>query len=535
MGIRNKIKTVYFYTTNNIEVMRKIFLVVAVFLAAKANAQQIVRASGNVQIVTTAGTKTVINGGGITFLGTSKWTAIADSIYLIKTSVTNPEGWLDSTAAGAMDVTSTGNVFFRGTNRQSFYGLTRFYDLTIRNTIGDTLLSSCEVRNNLRLDTGFVYTRSGYANDSLLVSNVATNAISSTSSYTKSWVNGRLSRTGNVVGTPAANFYLFPVGKTDSLFAPIKLSKVNGTTATWTAEYTYATPFDRTNVFSPPIDHISQVEYWEVTSNNQFSTDDDAKISLSWRGRSHVSASAAVRDSLLVAQYINRPPFIWDVPGLWATGNTVGTDSLFGYVNSNASTNNYDFAERRFTLGTFSKYNALPVKLLYFTAIADGNKVRLNWEAANEQETVKYEVERSLNATNYSHISTVISRQLSQAAYIDFDNSPASGWNYYRLKIFDKTGNFTYSPVRPVKFEKGLEQVRIFPVPAATILNIQLPTSYVNKATLQVFTADGKMIATLNPTANMVVLNVQPLAGGTYFLQVTKAGGEKETYRFVKQ
>jgi hypothetical protein len=337
------------------------------------------------------------------------------------------------------------------------------------------------------------------------------------------------------VGTPAANFYLFPVGKTDSLFAPIKLSKVNGTTATWTAEYTYATPFDRTNVFSPPIDHISQVEYWEVTSNNQFSTDDDAKISLSWRGRSHVSASAAVRDSLLVAQYINRPPFIWDVPGLWATGNTVGTDSLFGYVNSNASTNNYDFAERRFTLGTFSKYNALPVKLLYFTAIADGNKVRLNWEAANEQETVKYEVERSLNATNYSHISTVISRQLSQAAYIDFDNSPASGWNYYRLKIFDKTGNFTYSPVRPVKFEKGLEQVRIFPVPAATILNIQLPTSYVNKATLQVFTADGKMIATLNPTANMVVLNVQPLAGGTYFLQVTKAGGEKETYRFVKQ
>ncbi len=515
--------------------MRKIILVIAVLLAVKTNAQQLVRASGNVQIVTTAGTKTVINGGGITFLGTSKWTGTADSIYLIKTSATNPEGWLDSTAAGAMDVTSTGHVFFRGTNRQSFYGLTRFYDMTLRNSVGDTLLSSCEVKNNLHLDTGFIFTRSGYANDSFLVSNVATNAITSTSSFSKSWVNGRLSRTGNVTGTPAANFYLFPIGKTDSLYAPIKLSKVNGTTTTWTAEYTYSQPFNRTNIFSPPIDHISEVEYWEVTSNTPFSTDDDAKISLSWRGRSHVSASAAVRDSLLVAQYIDRPGMIWDVPGLWATGNTVGADSLFGYVNSNASTNNYNFVERRFTLGTFSKFNALPVKLLYFTAIADGNRVRLNWEAANEQETVKYEIERSLNATNYSRIGTVLSRQLSQAAYVDYDNSPASGWNYYRLKIFDKTGNFTYSPVRPVKFEKGLEQVRIFPVPASTVLNIQLPTSYVNKATLQVFTVDGKLLTTLDPKANMVVLNVQPLAGGTYFLQVTKDSGEKETYRFIKQ
>jgi len=518
--------------------MRKIILATAVLLAAKTNAQQLVRASGNVQIVTTAGTKTVINGGGITFLGTSKWTATADSIYMIKTSATDPEGWLDSTAAGAMDPTSTGNVFFRGTNRQSFYGLTRFYDLTIRNSIGDTLLSSCEVRNNLRLDTGFVFTETGYGNDSLLVSNPAINAISSTSSYTESWVNGRLSRTGNVIGSATPNpavFYLFPIGKTDSLYAPIKLAKVNATTATWTTEYTPEEPFNRNNRFNPPVDHISSLEYWEVTSNNQFSTDDDAMISLSWRGYSRVSAIAGVRDSLLVAQYINRPPFVWDAPNGWAPLRAIGPDSLSGFVTSNSPTSNYNFDERRFTLGTFSKFNALPVKLLYFTAIADGNKVRLNWEAANEQETVKYEVERSLNATNYNRISTVMSRQLSQAAYVDFDNSPASGWNYYRLKIFDKTGNFTYSPVRPVKFEKGLEQVHIFPVPANTVLNIQLPTSYVNQAMLQVFAVDGKLITSLKPAANMVILNVQPLAAGTYFLQVIKTNGEKETYRFVKQ
>lgn len=513
----------------------KIIVAALTMLSCKVYSQQIVRASGNVQIVTTAGTKTVIDGGGISFIGTSKWTATDDSIYLYKNTASSPEGWLDSTAAGAMDVTSTGNVFFRGTNRQSFYGKTRFYNLFIRNSSGDTLLSSCEVRNGLRLDTGFVYTRTGYGNDSLLVSNPATTAITSTSNYTKSWVNGRLSRTGNMAGTPSANFYLFPIGKADTLYAPIKLAKVNGSTATWTAEYTPAIPYDRTNIMNPPIDHISQVEYWEINSNDQFSSNDNARISLSWRGRSRVSGSASIRDSLVVAQYINNGGFRWEVPGGWASGNTVGTDSLSGYVNSNAATNNYTYDERRFTLGTINRFNALPVKLLYFTAIADGNKVRLNWEVSNEQETLKYELQKSLNGTSFSYLTAVNSRQMQQSAYTDFDYAPAMGWNYYRLKIIDKSGSFTYSPVRPVKFEKGLEQVKIFPVPAVTVLNIQLPTSYVNQATLQVIAVDGKFVASLKPAVNMVVLNVQPLAAGTYFLLITKAGGNKETFRFVKQ
>jgi hypothetical protein len=388
------------------------------------------------------------------------------------------------------------------------------------------------------MDTGFVFTRTGYGNDSLLVSNPAIAAILSTSNFTESWVNGRLSRTGNVVGSPGPNpaiFYLFPIGKTDSLYAPIKLSKVNGTTATWTAEYTYAEPWDRTNIFYPPIDHISSVEYWEISSDNQASTDDDAQLSLSWRGQSYVSATPAIRDSLLVAQYIDRPPFTWDAPGSWATGRAIGPDSLFGYVTSNAPTNNYSFDERRFTLGTFSKYNGLPVKLIYFTAIADGNKVRLNWEAANEQETLRYEVEKSLNATNFSFFTSVNSRQAALSAYTDYDHNPATGWNYYRLKIIDQSGSFSYSPVRAVKFNKGLEEVRIFPNPATDVLNVQLPSSYVNNATLQLYHIDGRSISTLKPTVNSIKLNVKPLAGGTYVLRIIRTNGEVETYPFIKQ
>ena len=324
----------------------KILSALIVFFASgKIYGQQVARAS-DIQMVTEPGTKIVVE-GGITFKGTTNWLNNGET-HLYKSTVPSPEGWLDSTATGVLDNLGTGHVFFRGNNRQSFFGKTRFYDLSIRNTAGDTLLSSMEVKNILNLDTGYFLTNRGYGNDSLLVSNPATTAIASSSNYTKSWVNGRLSRTGNVT----APFYLFPVGGADSPYAPIKLQKVNTTTATWTAEYNFAQPFDRLNIFNPPVDHISEVEYWEISSDNQASTDDDARLSLSWRGQSRVSANPVIRDSLIVAQYIDNPPFSWNVPGNWATGNTSGADSLFGYVTSNAPTNSYTYDERRFTLGT---------------------------------------------------------------------------------------------------------------------------------------------------------------------------------------
>ena len=519
--------------------MKKLLFTIFAIIALKSNAQQLVRANGTVQLVTTAGTKIVIN-GGITFLGTSSLKSTDDSIYLYNYDASTPGNWLDSTGAGAMNVTSTGKVFFNGSLRQSFFGKTRFYDLYIRNTIGDTLLSSCEVRNILNLDTGFVFTRSGFANDSLLVSNTATTAIVSTSNFTRSWVNGRLSRIANVATTvtapPISPFYLFPIGKTDSLYAPVKMAKLNSNATTYTAEYWYAQPFDPLNVQYPPVDHISQVEYWEITSNAALGPDDDGYLSLSWRGRSFVSANPAVRDSLLVAQYILRPPYTWDVPGSWATGRALGPDSLSGYVTSNTSAMVFnDSSQRRFTLATYSKYNALPVKLLYFTALADGNKVRLNWDVANEETTLYYDVEKSFTGTSFSHLLTVNSLQRPSSQYMDFDYSPATGWNFYRIKIVDKSGSFTYSPVRAVKFVKGQEDVQIFPNPATTVLNIQMPSSYAGKVSLQVYAVDGKYISSMKPTVNTIQLNVLPLPAGTYILKMVRDNGDISTYRFVKQ
>ena len=516
--------------------MRKLLFILAASFAVKSNAQQLIRASGDVQIVTTAGTKTVIDGGGITFMNTSKWTATDDSIYLYKSTATPAEGWLDSTTAGAMDPTSTGGVFLRGTNRQSFYGPTRFYNLFIRNTAGDTLLSSCEVRNNLHLDTGFVFTRTGYGNDSLWVSNTLANAISSTSSYSKSWVNGRLSRSANQ--TTPANEYYFHIGKiklSDSLYAPIKLEKFNTNINRYTAEYFPTTPYDNLNT-NLPIDHISGVEYWEITATLPTGPDAEAKMSLSWRTYSQVSSNAAQRLNLLVTQYVANPGFAW-----WKLGSAVPhtvtdlPDQTFGYVKHPDYMGAFSFADRRYAMATSTSNNPLPVKLIYFTAFADGNKVRLNWDTRNDYDITGYVIEKSLNGSSFAYMAATSSMQRAQWLYTNYDYAPVEGWNFYRLKITDKDGRITYSDIRKVKFSKGMEEISIFPNPATDLLNIQMPSSYSNTVTLQVFGVDGKYISSLKPAVNTVQMQVAGLPAGTYILVVLKNDGSRESYRFVKQ
>jgi Secretion system C-terminal sorting domain len=507
--------------------VKTMILLVGLFTAQRIAAQQLAK-TVDCKIVTTPGTKVVIN-GGITFTGTSNWKDSGE-VFIARNTGAGRENWADSTIAGVYAATSNGKVNFTSDSLQFYFGNTKFYNLRVAGDSGLYLSTNAEVRNQLNLDKALLFTA---ATAKMYVSNPATNSIQSSNNFANSWVHGRLERAANVTSP----FYLFPVGKIkagDSLYAPVRLTKFNTAITRYQVVYFPDTPFDRINVLAPPIDHISNVEFWEVTSDIVSGPDDDAKVSLSWRGYSMVSANALTRDSLLVTQYLNAPPFRWDVPGGWVTGNTVGADSLFGYVTSTSTIGSFTFAERRFTLGTYSPFNALPVKLLYFTALPDNGKVRLNWYVEQEADTKLYEVEKSTNGTSFSKISQQPSLQKDAWIYTDYDAAPASGWNYYRLKITDKLSKQTYAGVVKVYFGKNTAVVKLFPNPTTDVVNIQLPGAYSGKVALQLYSSTGVLISSVRPTAASVQLNVRQLAAGNYFLQVVD-GNERKVYPFVKQ
>ncbi len=505
--------------------LKKIGIFSLLLLPFTVSAQQIAHAK-DVQLVSTPGIKLVLQ-GGIKFTGTTTWKD-SGTTTLLTNPAANIADWVDSTSGVLINNEGT-TVFNNTITQQEIIGPTAFYNLTLRDK-ATNLHQSNEVKNILALDTGLVYFQT--ATDSIYVSNAAIAAITSTSSYNKSWVHGKLSRKANVTGSE----YLFPIGKIngiDSLYAPVKIDKAITTDAIYTAVYFPTLPFDNLNILNPPIDHISYVENWEVYCDAA-PVDANARLSLSWRGYSQVSANAAVRDSLLIAQYIFNPAGRWEATGGGYQAIVTGADSLSGYVKHRSLGVNYTYAERRYTLASWSKWNALPVKLLYWTATADGNKVRLNWNVEQEQDVVKYEVEKSLNGLNFSHLLTVNSLQKAQWLYTNYDLTPAIGWNYYRLKITDKANKVTYAGIRKVRFDKGLQTVGIFPNPTTDYLNIQLPTNNLNNIQLQLYTIEGRLLNELKPVSSSVRLNVQNLAGGTYLLKVIQ-NDDIKTYPFVKQ
>ena len=142
------------------------------------------------------------------------------------------------------------------------------------------------------------------------------------------------------------------------------------------------------------------------------------------------------------------------VPG----GNNAGlTTSLDNSPTGNEGTLSPSFAlsgtTSNFILHTLSSV-PLPLTLTRFTANRDDNQSVLQWETAQEQNTLDFVVEHSTDGKTYTPIGIVDAAGNSTSArdYGFTDRTPQPNANYYRLKQTDINGQFTYSPVCVVNF-----------------------------------------------------------------------------------
>ncbi len=119
----------------------------------------------------------------------------------------------------------------------------------------------------------------------------------------------------------------------------------------------------------------------------------------------------------------------------------------------------------------------LPIKLHSFTAFAKDNAVTANWNSTTEAATEYFEIERSSNAADYRKIGIAAARGIGQFDYSFTDISPVSGTNFYRLKLLNEDGRFTYSDVAKVNFAGKGSIFTISPNVAAASVNINISSS----------------------------------------------------------
>ncbi|MEO8112686.1 MAG: hypothetical protein ABI594_21735, partial [Ginsengibacter sp.] len=87
----------------------------------------------------------------------------------------------------------------------------------------------------------------------------------------------------------------------------------------------------------------------------------------------------------------------------------------------------------------------LPLQLVSFTGTLNQNQVKLNWKTANETNTALFEVERSITGTAFAKIG---SKKAGQNSYFFIDEKAGQSQElYYRLKMIDADGKFTYSNI----------------------------------------------------------------------------------------
>ena len=158
----------------------------------------------------------------------------------------------------------------------------------------------------------------------------------------------------------------------------------------------------------------------------------------------------------------------------------------------------------------------LPVKLVNFYANVVEGKVKTNWQTINEYNTDRFIVEHSTDATTFSTIGSLpASNSLLGNNYSFIHINPLLGINYYRLKILDNDGKFSYSSVLKINLSRSLN-FHIYPNIAHNFVIAEHPAS--DLANIQIMDMSGRIIQYIQTEKNKLQtrLSVNDLKGGTY-------------------
>ncbi len=181
----------------------------------------------------------------------------------------------------------------------------------------------------------------------------------------------------------------------------------------------------------------------------------------------------------------------------------------------------------------------LPLELTSFTGSFENEGVRLHWEVALPGTLNHFEVEHATEGSllKWSRVGRLLFSP-STSSYAFFHAQPASGTNYYRLKMVELDGSVNYS--RIVVLERGnSDELLIYPNPTANgVLNI---AGFVSEEAFEIGIYDSFGRCVIKQKSEFVSpvfqMEIQDLPTGVYYVKVAPASGKRRPlqYRFIKQ
>ncbi|MEO6490810.1 MAG: M1 family aminopeptidase, partial [Ferruginibacter sp.] len=191
--------------------------------------------------------------------------------------------------------------------------------------------------------------------------------------------------------------------------------------------------------------------------------------------------------------------------------------------------------------GTITNGGVIPVKLLTFEVAADPKcNALVKWKSVNELDTRQYDLEYSLDGITFIKAGTVISNNLITESNYQFSYGLGSTTvHFFRLKMIDKDGGYSYSQVISLtKKCNGSFSLIINPNPVTENLHISITQPSMSNTTISIFASTGELIykddRLLTEGANYIKLDVmKKFSAGTYLIRVIN-GNSIINKKFIK-
>lgn len=192
----------------------------------------------------------------------------------------------------------------------------------------------------------------------------------------------------------------------------------------------------------------------------------------------------------------------------------------------------------RIPLNNFT-ITTLPVKLTSFTVTLHDNKTKLQWQTASETNTKHYEVEYSNDGLQFELVGVINASGNSSTSrnYNTTHNINQNTLHFYRLKIVDIDGSFTYSNIEKLRTTVNAT-VNISPTFFHETINISVTASKTELGTLVVQNSLGqtiirKQLQLIGGSQNIPV-QMPNTSKGIYYASI-EIGDTKNIFKIIKQ
>lgn len=196
----------------------------------------------------------------------------------------------------------------------------------------------------------------------------------------------------------------------------------------------------------------------------------------------------------------------------YINGNTTLNAGNYRYIVNLGNYGNFD--------GAFVFQNCiLPIKLEYFGGNYSNNAITLNWKFESQTNFSHFIVEKSLDGIAFNSIKNNYLTNSQFYSHKDIDLNTASIF-YYRLKMVDNDGKFSYSNIIKIQTGRTLT-LSVIGNPVKDNLNI---TGLKKGATLTLYDNNGKLLLQKNIQDQSLSMDISFLSSGVYYLKYSKNG-----------